>query len=127
MDIRMSLAYIAAERGESNFQFGGSVTENTQEAWGSVVWEDLREKPTWAELEAVWPGADASFYAHKRMTEYPPIPDQIDAIKKGFDALRESGIALPDETTAWLDSVQAVKDKYPAPPILPGSKPYDRS
>jgi hypothetical protein len=87
MNIRMTLAYIAAMRGEPNYQFGGSVTVNTREAWESVVWEDTREKPTWADLEAAWPDADAAFYAQKRAIEYPPITDQIDAIAKGFCCL----------------------------------------
>ena len=119
MDILMVLAHITFRHSESNYQFGGSVTANTREAWDAVVWEDPREKPSWEALEAAWPQADAAMYAQKRVGEYPSISDQIDAIKKGFDALRESGVTLPVATTEWLDSVQAVKDRYPAPPTLP--------
>ena len=115
MDIRMALAYIAAERGESNYQFGGSVTANTQESWDAVVWEDFRQKPTWEDLVSVWPQADAALYAQKRTGEYPPISDQINAIMKGFEAIRKSGVTLPAETTDWLDTVRTVKDKYPTP------------
>lgn len=41
-------------------------------------------------------------YAEKRMREYPPIGDQLDALWKGGDAAAE-----------MLASVQAVKAKYP--------------
>lgn len=119
MDIFMVLTYITTRNDEPNYQFGGSVTANTREAWEAVVWEDPREKPGWEDLVAAWPDADVSMYAQKRIDEYPPISDQIDAIKKGFDALRDSGIELPAATTEWLDSIQAVKDKYPTPHNLP--------
>lgn len=37
-------------------EYTGSVTANTIDAWGAVVWRDTRRgKPTWAELEAAAP------------------------------------------------------------------------
>lgn len=45
INIRLALAQLGA-----GFQFGGSVTDGTQEAWDAVDWEDKRDKPTWAEL-----------------------------------------------------------------------------
>lgn len=47
---------------------------------------------------------DALTYAEKRIREYPPIGDQLDALWKGGDA-----------ATAMLAAVQAVKLKYPKP------------
>jgi hypothetical protein len=41
-------------------------------------------------------------YAEKRVAEYPPIGDQLDALWKGGDAAAE-----------MLVKVQAVKSKYP--------------
>ena len=41
-------------------------------------------------------------YAEKRVAEYPPIGDQLDALWKGGDAAAE-----------MLAKVQAVKSKYP--------------
>ena len=45
---------------------------------------------------------DANAYIAKRMAEYPPIGDQLDALWKGGDAAAE-----------MLAKVQAVKTKYP--------------
>jgi hypothetical protein len=45
---------------------------------------------------------DANAYIEKRVAEYPPIGDQLDALWKGGDAAAE-----------MLAKVQAVKAKYP--------------
>ena len=45
---------------------------------------------------------DANAYIEKRISEYPPIGDQLDALWKGGDAAAE-----------MLAKVQAVKTKYP--------------
>jgi len=45
---------------------------------------------------------DAHSYIPKRVAEYPPIGDQLDALWKGGDAAAE-----------MLATVQAVKAKYP--------------
>ena len=45
---------------------------------------------------------DAHAYKAKRLAEYPPIGDQLDALWKGGDAAAE-----------MLAKVQAVKTKYP--------------
>lgn len=45
---------------------------------------------------------DANAYKEKRMAEYPPIGDQLDALWKGGDAAAE-----------MLAKVKAVKTKYP--------------
>jgi hypothetical protein len=45
---------------------------------------------------------DAKEYARKRVTEYPPIGDQLDALFKAG--------AFPADMAA---KIQAVKDKYP--------------
>lgn len=47
-----------------------------------------------------------------RAKAYPPLTEQLDAIMKGFKALRDAGIALPEETLAWIESCEAVKLKY---------------
>ena len=49
IDIRLSLEQLG-----TGWQFGGSVTANTQEAWDSVEWEDERPKPTWEQLCGVY-------------------------------------------------------------------------
>ena len=53
---------------------------------------------------AVQAYVDAHAYIAKRVSEYPPIGDQLDALWKGGDAAAE-----------MLTKVQAVKTKYPKP------------
>ena len=45
IDIRMALEQLGTA-----WQFGGSVTDGTQQALDAVDWEDSRLKPSWAEL-----------------------------------------------------------------------------
>lgn len=51
-------------------------------------------------------------YRKRRRAEYPPVGEQMDAIMKMAAALREQGIALPEETQQWIDHCQSVKMKY---------------
>lgn len=51
----------------------------------------------------------------RRMQNYPPIGNQIDAIYKGFRHLETLGIEFPKETKAWLDKIAAVKEQNPMP------------
>jgi hypothetical protein len=53
-------------------------------------------------------------YKRQRAAEFMPIGDQLDAVMRGFSALRGQ-IALPAETSAWIDHCIAVKAKYPKP------------
>ncbi|NSX14946.1 hypothetical protein HTY52_12760 [Cupriavidus taiwanensis] len=50
-------------------------------------------------------------HAPLRRAEYPNIGDQLDAVWKALGALPAS--ALPPETRAMLEQVQAVKARYP--------------
>ena len=45
IDIRLALEQLG-----KGWQFGGSVTAGTQQAWDDVTWENKRDKPTWQEL-----------------------------------------------------------------------------
>lgn len=49
----------------------------------------------------------------KRASEYPDIGDQLDAIYKLAESLRQQGSSLPDDVLTWLDQCKAVKQKYP--------------
>lgn len=51
-------------------------------------------------------------YGPLRAKAYPSVPDQLDAILKMAVCLKEQGIKLPQETLDWINSCQAVKDKY---------------
>ena len=56
------------------------------------------------DMDVVNAWVDPDAYKYKRVTEYPPIGDQLDALWKGGDAAAE-----------MLAKVQAVKTKYPKP------------
>lgn len=39
---------------ENNYLYNGSVTDNTEESYNLIIWEDARKKPTWEELNLEW-------------------------------------------------------------------------
>jgi hypothetical protein len=63
---------------------------------------DAEGNPVNYDETAVQAYIDAHAYIEKRVAEYPPIGDQLDALWKGGDAAAE-----------MLAKVQAVKIKYP--------------
>jgi len=58
-------------------------------------------------------------YAPLRRRAYPSVGEQLDAVLKMAQALHAQGIALPDETQAWIAQCQAVKDRYAKQPREP--------
>jgi len=58
-------------------------------------------------------------YAPLRRRDYPPIGEQLDAVLKMAQALQQQGIALPDETQAWIAQCQAVKQRYTKQALTP--------
>ena len=63
---------------------------------------DVAGNPVQYDVTVVQAYIDANAYKDKRVAEYPPIGDQLDALWKGGDAAAE-----------MLAKVQAVKTKYP--------------
>ncbi|MCX5592788.1 hypothetical protein [Alcaligenes endophyticus] len=53
-------------------------------------------------------------YAERRRQEYPDIGDQLDAVFKLAQHMRETGQKLPPDVGKWVDECAAVKQKYPA-------------
>jgi len=51
-------------------------------------------------------------YKIKRLSKYPYELDQLDAIYKGFEAIKGT-ITLPQETLDWLDKCKKVKEDIP--------------
>jgi len=51
--------------------------------------------------------------AQVRREQYPPMGTQLDAIYKGFKALKAQGIPLPDETNRWIETLDRVKEQNP--------------
>lgn len=81
-------------------------------------WRAATPPPTADALSAGWAAHQATAYQADRRSAYPPVGDQLDALAKGFAALRESGAMLPSDTLAWLDAVTAVKETHPKPAAL---------
>lgn len=57
-----------------------------------------------------------SDYRQRRSEEYQRPPDQLDAIFKGFKAIRDAnipGLTLPQDTLDWIARIEAVKEKLP--------------
>lgn len=48
-----------------------------------------------------------------RREQYPFLGDQIGAIHKGFKALLDQGLVLPQETLDWIAAVDRVKEENP--------------
>lgn len=110
IDIRAALDRL----GES-WQFGGSVTDGTEECWRTVRWEDAREKPSWSQLvvastpikEEIAAEAREAFKAQRQLL--------VDAIRvtvgdKVFDGdevsqgrIARAAVAMTDEETIqWV-------------------------
>ena len=68
---------------------------------GDVAY-DANEQVVSYDLSAAQALVDANAYKQQRVTEYPPIGDQLDALFK-------AGVFPADMAAA----IQAVKDKYP--------------
>jgi hypothetical protein len=107
--IRLALEQIGA-----GYQFGGSVTDGTQEAWNAVEWEDERPKPSWDELRAAHARAvQAELFATLRasrdtrlaatdkymLADYPINEDNLALVKAYRAALRD----LPGQPGAPWD------------------------
>jgi len=63
---------------------------------------DINDNVVEIDLNAVNAWVDPNAYKHQRVSEYPPIGDQL-------DALFHAGV-FPDDMAA---KIQAVKNKYP--------------
>ena len=63
--------------------------------------------------------AEARRLRAERYAREMPIGDQLDAVLKTLDSLRESGTALPAETEALIERWLAIKADHPKPELLP--------
>ena len=63
--------------------------------------------------------ADARRLRAERYAREMPIGDQLDAVLKTLDSLREGGTALPAETEALIERWLAIKADHPKPELLP--------
>lgn len=54
-------------------------------------------------------------YRARRKAAYPPIGNQLDAVMKLAQALRDAGTPLPPETAQWLAECEGVKARFNKP------------
>ena len=128
IDIRTTLEYLGTA-----WQFGGSVTAGTQQAWDDVTWEDERDKPTWQELcaahaSAVHTGLFAALRAARDarlastdkmlLPDYPISAEGLPLVKAYRAALRD----LPDQPGAPWDGGGAATPWPTRPNAASGSK-----
>ena len=128
IDIRTALEQLGTA-----WQFGGSVTDGTQQAWDAVDWEDSRPKPTWPELcaahaSAVHAGLFAALRAARDarlastdkilLPDYPIGADALPLVKAYRAALRD----LPDQPGAPWDGGGAATPWPTRPNAASGSK-----
>jgi len=77
-------------------KYFGSTTDNTKESYDKLNWRDERPKPTWEDLQTVWPEVQSK-YALKESNE-KLILDKIAAM--AIDALKAEGKLPPDYQVA---------------------------
>ena len=63
--------------------------------------------------------AEARCLRAERYAREMPIGDQLDAVLKTLDSLREGGAELPAETEALIERWQGIKADHPKPELLP--------
>jgi hypothetical protein len=84
----------------------GSVVNNSYE--GIELAQGENRKPTLKELKLIWPQVERETkrlsYIKNRMSEYPPISEQLDALWKGGK-----------ESEEMKNKILAIKAKYPKP------------
>ena len=51
-------------------------------------------------------------HGYLRASRYPNLGNQLDAIYKGFVALKEQGIQLPQETLDWMSEIRLIKSTF---------------
>lgn len=58
---------------------------------------------------------DNYMWRANRIQEYPKTDPQFDAIFHAIKNIRDSGIDVGPDADAWLDTIIAIKQKYPKP------------
>lgn len=114
----MNIAEILLLKYTEEMTSGDIILQDDGEGVYIKTWpESLGKKPTqkqldaWAiELAPVKKKLDAR---QARREEYPAMGDQLDAILKQFEAMKEDGAALVTEFDGVLKAWRAVKIKHP--------------
>ena len=82
-------------------QYGGSLTDNTQEAYDKILWEDTRTKPSWQYLTSEWP-------YHEDHIVWGTLRSNRNLLLVESDWTQVSD--SPVDTTAWATYRQALRD-----------------
>lgn len=69
--------------------------------------DELGTKPTQEELEAAFAEYETKNYQRSRMSEYPPLSEQLDMLWHAIDS------GTLDQDSDFYTTLKAVKDKYP--------------
>lgn len=107
------IADVAKENNLRHFAKGDIDKNFTEEQFNSIIWfspdvlffneetvENLGSPITWQEFNArMQVELSKVDYMYNRLSEYPPVAEQLDMIFKDVDA--------------WRSTIQAIKDKYP--------------
>lgn len=121
IDIRLALAQLG-----DGWEFGGSVTANTQEAWDAVDWEDSRPKPTWDQLCAAYP----AYLSEQQKTVYK-AEAQAALDRSDLVALRcfKANILFPAAWTTYCEALREIvrtgEGPLPEQPEYPQGASYD--
>ena len=82
-------------------QYGGSLTDKTQEAYDKILWEDTRTKPSWQDLTSEWPN-------HEDHIVWGTLRSNRNLLLVESDWTQVSD--SPVDTTAWATYRQALRD-----------------
>jgi thymidylate synthase len=78
--------------------------------------EESQIRDEWAANDAAKAADEiANGYKTRRVSEYPAISDQIDSIYKALLHLQDNGTDIGMVGSEWLESIRAIKEKYPKP------------
>lgn len=116
IDIRTALEHLG-----TGWQFGGSVTDNTESAWNAVVWEDERQKPSWVDICTAYATfktkANFDTLRSERDTRINSVLWMRERHADELELGKETSLT-PEQYTSLLTYIQALRD-IPAQPGAP--------
>lgn len=80
---------------------------------GKVTEREETQSEKKAHIAAMKADEDSKSYVQKRLSEYPSVGDQLDAIWKELNYRRLNGETLTQESDNILNKILAVKSKHP--------------
>lgn len=91
-------------------------SDGTTRSYTEEEWDDYVAQYPLDAINAYSAVSDAKrAVLNARIDAYPKTDPQFDAIFHGFKTLMDNGTDIGTEATAWVNSIQAVKDANPFP------------